>query len=147
MPSLCMCDSNGDLDPWSAGGVLQSPSASLVSIVIKDAAHHLDLRGSNPDDTAAVIAARKKEKAIVKSWIQRYWSRPRSTTTQVLLLECPVIIAFGYVLLVHGQVTIIFVVSVCLFVCLFAQSFSQPSLIRFPSNLDICYMSGSSCVP
>ena len=37
-------------------------------------------------------------------------------------------------LLVHGQVTIIFVVSVCLFVCLFVQSFSQPSLIRFRSN-------------
>jgi len=50
-------------------------------------------------------------------------------------------------LLVHGQVTIIFVVSVCLFVCLFVQSFSQPSLIRFRSHLDVCYMSGSSCVP
>ena len=36
--------------------------------------------------------------------------------------------------LVHGQVTIIFVVSVCLFLCLFVQSFSQPSLIRFRSN-------------
>ena len=48
--------------------------------------------------------------------------------------------------LVHGQVTIIFVVSVGLFVCLFVQSFSQPSLIRFRSNLDICYTSGSSCV-
>ena len=40
--------------------------------------------------------------------------------------------------LVHGQVTIIFVVSVCLsvclFVCLFVQSFSQPSSIRFGSN-------------
>jgi len=33
-------------------------------------------------------------------------------------------------ILVHGQVTIIFVVSVCLFV----QSFSQPSSIRFGSN-------------
>jgi len=43
---------------------------------------------------------------------------------------------------VHDQVTIIFVVSVCLFV----QSFSQPSLIRFRSNKDTCYMSGSSCV-
>ena len=37
--------------------------------------------------------------------------------------------------------------SVCLSVCLFVQSFSQSSLIRFRSNLDICYMSGSSCVP
>jgi len=36
--------------------------------------------------------------------------------------------------------------SVCWFVRLFVQSFSQPSLIRFRSNLDICYMSGSSCV-
>jgi len=50
-------------------------------------------------------------------------------------------------LLVHGKVTIIFVVSVCLFVCLFVQSFSQPSSIRFGSNYDTCYMSGSSCVP
>jgi len=42
--------------------------------------------------------------------------------------------SFAYVtvlfLLFHGQVTIIFVVSVCLSV----QSFFQPSLIRFRSN-------------
>jgi len=50
-------------------------------------------------------------------------------------------------LLVHGQVIIIFVFSVCLSVCLFVRSFSQPSLIRSRSNLDICYTSGSSCVP
>jgi len=37
--------------------------------------------------------------------------------------------------------------SVCWFVCLFVQSFSQPSLIQFWWNLDIRYMSGSSCVP
>jgi len=46
--------------------------------------------------------------------------------------------------LVHGQVTIVFVVcvglSVCLFVCLFVQSFSQLSLIRFQSNLDMLYV-------
>jgi len=38
-------------------------------------------------------------------------------------------------MLVHGQVTIIFVVSVCLFVCLFVHSFSQPSLtgVRAPA--------------
>ena len=34
-------------------------------------------------------------------------------------------------LLVHGQVTIIFVVSVCLFVC---AEFFQPSSIRFGSS-------------
>ena len=37
-------------------------------------------------------------------------------------------------LLVHGQVTIIFIVSFGLSVCLFVQSFSQPSSIRFRSN-------------
>jgi len=37
-------------------------------------------------------------------------------------------------LLVYGQVTIIFVLSVCLFVCLFVQSFPQPSLIQFRSS-------------
>ena len=57
------------------------------------------------------------------------------------------LVAGGLVVLVHGQVTIIFVVSVCMFVCLFVQSISQPSLIRFWSNLVICYMAGSSCVP
>jgi len=36
--------------------------------------------------------------------------------------------------LVHGQVTIILVVFVCLSVSLFVQSFSQPSSIRFGSN-------------
>ena len=53
-----------------------------------------------------------------------------------------------FTVLVHGQVSIIFVVSVGLSVCLFVcAEFSQPSLFRFRSNLDICYMSGSSCVP
>jgi len=52
-------------------------------------------------------------------------------------------------LLVHGQLGTSdhYFRSVCLSVCFFVQSFSQPSLIRFRSNLNICYMSGSSCVP
>ena len=58
-----------------------------------------------------------------------------------------VYLKFKITTLVHGQVTIIFVVFVGLCVCLFVQSFSQPSLIRFRLNLDICYMSGYSCVP
>jgi len=72
--------SNGDLDPWSAGGVLQSPAPSLVSIVIENAAHHLDLRASNPADTEAVTATRRKEKAIVKRWLRQYYNLPRSSS-------------------------------------------------------------------
>ena len=57
---------------------------------------------------------------------------------QLLQIVEPTNLYTRHTFLVHGQVTIIFVVSVglsvCLFVCLFVQSFSQPSLIRFRSN-------------
>ena len=69
-------------------------------------------------------------------------SRDRRTSPDIAELR-PTSVGF----LVYGQVTIIFVVSVCLSVCLFVQSFTQPSLIRFRSNYDTRYMSGSSCVP
>ncbi len=36
--------SNGEHDPWSAGSPLISLSESIISFVIEDAAHHLDLR-------------------------------------------------------------------------------------------------------
>jgi dipeptidyl-peptidase-2 len=61
--------SNGVLDPWSYGGVLHSPSESIVAILIEGAAHHLDLRGTNPADPPAVTAAREQEKALIKQWI------------------------------------------------------------------------------
>ncbi|WAQ98686.1 PCP-like protein [Mya arenaria] len=61
--------SNGLLDPWSSGGVLESPGASLVPIIIKDGAHHLDLRASNPLDPPTVVAARTQEKNIIKMWL------------------------------------------------------------------------------
>lgn len=62
--------SNGLLDPWSSGSVLKS-SGSVVSVIIPEGAHHLDLRGANPADPISVISARKTEKKFIREWIQK----------------------------------------------------------------------------
>ncbi|KAJ1441621.1 Zinc finger, CCHC-type [Sesbania bispinosa] len=41
---------NGLRDPWSGGGVLKNISKSLVAIVAKEGAHHVDLRYSTKED-------------------------------------------------------------------------------------------------
>ena len=63
------CSSNGLLDPWSSGGVMQSLTNTMVSIQIPYGAHHLDLRFANTGDTPAVRAARTQEKNIIRLWL------------------------------------------------------------------------------
>uniref|UniRef100_W6NDI6 Peptidase S28 domain containing protein n=1 Tax=Haemonchus contortus TaxID=6289 RepID=W6NDI6_HAECO len=65
--------SNGFLDPWSGGGWSMTPKieGSLVSIILKEGAHHYDLRGTHPDDTEEVKNVREQEKAYIKKWIQK----------------------------------------------------------------------------
>lgn len=63
--------SNGGLDPWSAGGVTQNISSSLVAVVIPDGAHHLDLRSRNPLDPKSVQQARALEICLMKQWIEK----------------------------------------------------------------------------
>ena len=46
------------MDPWHVGGVLQSVSDTVVAIVIKSGAHHLDLRHSDPLDPPDLIKVR-----------------------------------------------------------------------------------------
>ncbi|CAG7717024.1 unnamed protein product [Allacma fusca] len=64
--------SNGLLDPWSGGGVLESLSDSLISVIIPEGAHHLDLRGSNVNDPPSVIKAREVEKSEIRKWIAQF---------------------------------------------------------------------------
>ena len=62
--------SNGNLDPWSGGGVLTNLSDTLTAIVMENVAHHLDLRASNPADPQTVIDARNVEKEHIRMWIK-----------------------------------------------------------------------------
>ena len=66
--------SNGHLDPWSGGGVLHSISSSLVAVVIRDGAHHLDLRAATPSDPPDVLAARQLEQQHITQWIKNHSS-------------------------------------------------------------------------
>jgi lysosomal Pro-X carboxypeptidase len=58
--------SNGKIDPWSAGGVLEQVSDTCPSIMIELSAHHYDLRAPNDLDTKEVREARVLEDAFLK---------------------------------------------------------------------------------
>jgi len=64
--------SNGDLDPWHAGGILEDIFVNNEVIYIKNSAHHLDLRLPNAADPVTVTEARNKERQIIKGWIENY---------------------------------------------------------------------------
>ncbi|KAF2896876.1 hypothetical protein ILUMI_09299 [Ignelater luminosus] len=65
--------SNGLLDPWSGGGVLNDASDSVLAVVMPDVAHHLDLRASNPADPSSVRNARKFYIRVISEWLQKYY--------------------------------------------------------------------------
>ena len=69
--------SNGQLDPWTAGGLTIPITGNnkIDLIFIEQAAHHLDLREPNDEyDPQAVKDARKKETEIISKWILEYAS-------------------------------------------------------------------------
>uniref|UniRef100_A0A9L0JVN4 Prolylcarboxypeptidase n=1 Tax=Equus asinus TaxID=9793 RepID=A0A9L0JVN4_EQUAS len=69
--------SNGDLDPWSGGGVTENVTDTLVAITIPEGAHHLDLRANNAFDPTSVLLARSLEVRYMKQWIKNFYASLR----------------------------------------------------------------------
>ncbi|KEH24168.1 lysosomal pro-X carboxypeptidase-like protein [Medicago truncatula] len=63
---------NGLRDPWSGGGVLKNISKTIIAIVAKEGAHHVDLRYSTKEDPKWLKDVRKQEVKIIESWISQY---------------------------------------------------------------------------
>ncbi|GER52708.1 serine carboxypeptidase S28 family protein [Striga asiatica] len=63
---------NGLRDPWSPGGVLKNISESIVAIVAKEGAHHVDLRFSTSEDPKWLQDVRKEEVHIISKWLTQY---------------------------------------------------------------------------
>jgi lysosomal Pro-X carboxypeptidase len=64
--------SNGNLDPWSGGGVttpIEGADDSLHILYITNSAHHYDLRGGNSNDTQEILDARTTEINIINGWL------------------------------------------------------------------------------
>ncbi|XP_037696975.1 lysosomal Pro-X carboxypeptidase [Choloepus didactylus] len=68
--------SNGELDPWSGGGVTKDITDTLIAINIPQGAHHLDLRANNALDPQSVLLARSLEVKHMKEWIRDFHARP-----------------------------------------------------------------------
>ncbi|XP_048227482.1 lysosomal Pro-X carboxypeptidase isoform X2 [Ricinus communis] len=66
--------SNGMQDPWSRGGVLKNISSSIIAIVTKKGAHHVDFRSATKDDPNWLKEMRKQEIQIIGRWIDEYYA-------------------------------------------------------------------------
>lgn len=65
--------SNGDLDPWRAGGVLNDiGNPNIVVKVLKGGAHHLELRSPNDADPQEVKDARTQFATLIQKWVDDY---------------------------------------------------------------------------
>ena len=73
--------SNGLLDPWSAGGILDPRGfhPSVKTVIIPNGAHHIDLMFSHRLDTKDIKEARRVELEEISKWIEFASKRQRPT--------------------------------------------------------------------
>ncbi|KAJ0030575.1 hypothetical protein Pint_14538 [Pistacia integerrima] len=69
--------SNGMQDPWSRGGVLKNISSSIIALVTKKGAHHVDFRFETKDDPDWLVELRRQEVDIIQKWIHEYYADVR----------------------------------------------------------------------
>ncbi|KAF3455139.1 hypothetical protein FNV43_RR05587 [Rhamnella rubrinervis] len=67
--------SNGLRDPYSAGGVLENISSTIVAVYTDKGAHTLDLATPTPNDPDWLTTQRDTEIKIIESWIAEYNAR------------------------------------------------------------------------
>jgi serine protease 16 len=60
---------NGDVDPWSGLGILDSPSPSLPTLMVAGASHHAWTHPSADGDQPTVVSARKQIREQVLAWL------------------------------------------------------------------------------
>lgn len=71
---------NGLLDPWSGGSVLHDVSDTVVALLTKEGAHHLDLRAATANDPDWLIEQREDEIEIIEEWISDYYKAKKVST-------------------------------------------------------------------
>eukprot|EP00611_Tribonema_gayanum_P003511 TRINITY_DN12758_c0_g1_i1.p1 TRINITY_DN12758_c0_g1~~TRINITY_DN12758_c0_g1_i1.p1 ORF type:complete len:249 (-),score=59.72 TRINITY_DN12758_c0_g1_i1:355-1101(-) len=76
---------NGDMDPWGPLGVLPGDPGinedSVTTILLPDAAHHLDLMWPQPSDSATVTQARALTLRRVTRWVMEWAPEGESQTS------------------------------------------------------------------
>ncbi|KAJ7571673.1 hypothetical protein O6H91_01G171700 [Diphasiastrum complanatum] len=65
--------SNGLQDPWSGGSVLEDISSSIIAIVTKEGAHHIDLRASTKEDPSWLVDQRESEINQIRHWLAQFY--------------------------------------------------------------------------
>lgn len=70
--------SNGLLDPWSGGSVLENVSESVVALVTEKGAHHLDLRATTANDPDWLVEQRATEVKLIEGWINDYYNKKKA---------------------------------------------------------------------
>ncbi|CDW78306.1 lysosomal pro-x carboxypeptidase [Stylonychia lemnae] len=82
--------SNGDLDPWRAGGIPEGTlkdNKDILIRLIKGGAHLLDLRAPNKDDPQDLTDARTSFTALIQKWVSDYADLIKASQKETLFIQ------------------------------------------------------------